>query len=79
MNIETAELRAKIDRDGSRPFGPSRVDVYRLCGLYEAEIEQLQVALERISNHYDDTDLAAKHMAAIARAALSVSEADDGA
>jgi hypothetical protein len=36
----------------------------------QAEIARLTTALERIEEHYTDTGLAAKHMAAIARAAL---------
>jgi hypothetical protein len=39
-----------------------------------AEIERLRMALTRIRDHYDDTDLAAKHMAAIANAALASPE-----
>ncbi|MGI3168437.1 hypothetical protein ACRARG_04745 [Pseudooceanicola sp. C21-150M6] len=35
-----------------------------------ARVERLEEALSRIKDHYTDTGLAAKHMAAIARAAL---------
>lgn len=45
-------------------------------GHARAEIERLRKALTRIRDHYDDTDLAAKHMAAIACAALSEPQAD---
>jgi hypothetical protein len=41
--------------------------------------ERLEAALVRIRDHYDDTDLAAKHMAAIARAALASPVQGEGA
>ena len=41
--------------------------IVRACKAHDYLVE----ALNNIAHHYDDTDLAAKHMAAIARAALA--------
>lgn len=55
--------------------------IYQAAVWNERPIErELLEALERIRDHYTDTDLAAKHMAAIATAAIAkAQEKSDGA
>lgn len=80
MTISTEELRKLLNEaipgewihvNGGLFFRDKHEGTFPIPYAIAAEVIRLRKALVSIEQHYTDTDLAAKHMAAIARAALN--------